>query len=97
MVIMGKAGLPRPMPRSVFTDAYAAFRDTLVAIRRDAGVTQVELAERLGKPQQFVSKYERGDRRADLIEFVAVCRALKVDPKEAFALVLRRLPKSFDI
>lgn len=85
------------MPRSVFTDAYAAFRDTLVAVRKDAGVTQIELAERLGKPQQFVSKYERGDRRVDLIEFVAVCRALRVDPKEAFALVLRRLPKSFDI
>lgn len=85
------------MPRSVFTDAYAAFRDTLVAVRKDAGVTQVELAERLCKPQQFVSKYERGDRRVDLIEFVAVCRALKVDPKDAFALVLRRLPKSFDI
>jgi len=85
------------MPRSVFTDAYAAFRDTLVAVRKDAGVTQVELAERLGKPQQFVSKYERGDRRVDLIEFVAVCRALRVDPKEAFALVLRRLPKTFDI
>lgn len=97
MVSMGKAGSPRPMPRSVFTDAYAAFRDTLVAVRKDAGVTQVELAERLGKPQQFVSKYERGDRRVDLIEFVAVCRALRVDPKEGFALVLRRLPKSFDI
>ena len=85
------------MPRSVFTDAYADFRDTLVAVRKDAGVTQIELAERLGKPQQFVSKYERGDRRVDLIEFVAVCRALRIDPKEAFALVLRRLPKSFDI
>ena len=89
--------MPRPMPRSVFTDAYDAFRDTLVAVRKDAGVTQVELAARLGKPQQFVSKYERGDRRVDLVEFVAVCRALRVDPKEAFALVLRRLPKSFDI
>lgn len=85
------------MPRSVFTDAYAAFRDTLVAVRKDAGVTQVELAERLGKPQQFISKYELGDRRIDIVEFVAVCRALRVDPKEAFTLVLRRLPKSFDI
>jgi len=85
------------MPRSVFTDAYDAFRDTLVAVRKDAGVTQVELAARLGKPQQFISKIENSDRRVDLIEFVAVCRALRVDPKEAFAMVLRRLPKSFDI
>lgn len=85
------------MPRSLFTDAYSSFRDTLVALRKDAGVTQVQLAERLGKPQQFVSKYERGDRRVDLVEFVAVCRALRIDPKEAFATVLRRMPKSFDI
>lgn len=85
------------MPRSLFTDAYDAFRDTLVAVRKDAGVTQVELAARLGKPQQFVSKYERGDRRVDLVEFIAVCRALRVDPKDAFAAVLRRMPKSFDI
>jgi transcriptional regulator with XRE-family HTH domain len=85
------------MPRSVFTDAYAAFREALVAARKSAGVTQVELAERLGKPQQFVSKIENGDRRVDLIEFVAICRALRVEPKEAFAAVLRRLPKSFDI
>lgn len=85
------------MPRSVFTDAYAAFREALVAARKSAGVTQVELAERLGKPQQFVSKIENGDRRVDLIEFVAICRALRVEPKDAFAAVLRRLPKSFDI
>ncbi len=69
----------------------------MVAARRGAGVTQVELAERLGKPQQFISKYELGDRRVDIIEFVAICRALEIDPKEAFAAVLRRLPKSLDI
>ncbi|UPT63430.1 MAG: helix-turn-helix domain-containing protein [Hyphomonadaceae bacterium JAD_PAG50586_4] len=85
------------MPRSVFTDAYASFREALVAARKSARVTQVELAERLGKPQQFVSKIENGDRRVDLIEFVAICRALRVEPKDAFAAVLRRLPKSFDI
>lgn len=85
------------MPRSVFTDAYTAFRDTLVAVRKDAGVTQVELAERLGKPQQFISKIENGDRRVDLVEFVAVCRALRIDPRDAFAAVLRRMPKAFDI
>lgn len=85
------------MPRSFFTDAYAAFRDALVAARKDAGVTQVELAARLKKPQQFVSKFERGERRLDLVEFVAICRALRLDPKDAFTAVLRRLPKSFDI
>jgi transcriptional regulator with XRE-family HTH domain len=85
------------MPRSLFTDAYGSFREALVAARKEAGVTQVELAERLGKPQQFVSKIERGDRRVDLVEFVAICRALRVDVKDTFSMMLRRLPKSFDI
>jgi transcriptional regulator with XRE-family HTH domain len=85
------------MPSSLHSDAYSAFRAILIAVRKDAGVTQVELAERLNRPQQFVSKYERGERRVDLIEFIAVCRALRVDPKDAFAAVLRRVPKAFDL
>jgi transcriptional regulator with XRE-family HTH domain len=85
------------MPRSLFSDAYTSFREVLVATRKNAGVTQVELAERLDKPQQFISKIENGDRRVDLIEFVAICRALRVDPKDVFAAVLRRLPKALDI
>ncbi len=85
------------MPSSLHSDAYDTLRATLVALRKDAGVTQVELAERLGRPQQFVSKVERGERRLDLVEFIAVCRALRLDPKDAFAVVLRRVPKAFDI
>lgn len=41
---------------------------------------QQELAARLNKPQSFVSKYERRERRIDVIEFVTICRALEVDP-----------------
>lgn len=85
------------MPRSLFTPAYDSFREALVAARKDAGVTQVELAARLGKPQQFVSKVEGGDRRLDLVEFIAISRALEIDPKDLFARVLRRVPKSFEI
>jgi transcriptional regulator with XRE-family HTH domain len=85
------------MPRSLFSDAYDAFRDALVAARKRSGVTQVELAERLGKPQQFVSKSELGDRRLDVVEFIAICRALRMDPKQVFAAVLRVMPKSIDI
>ncbi len=88
---------PGPMPTSRFTLAYEAFLDALVALRKHTGVTQVELAERLGKPQQYVSKSELGDRRVDIIEFVAICRALDIDPKDALSAVLKRLPKSFDI
>lgn len=47
-------------------------------LRNDAGVTQVALAESLGVPQSFVSKYESGERRLDLLELQRVCQALDV-------------------
>ena len=48
--------------------------------RKDAGVTQVELGKRLGQRQTFVSKFELGERRLDVAEFVAVSRAIGTDP-----------------
>ena len=47
-------------------------------LRKDAGLAQVALADSLGVPQSFVSKYESGERRLDLLELQLVCRALNV-------------------
>ena len=70
------------MTRSVFSPAYAALRDSLVAARRSRGLTQTELAEILHRPQSFVSKYERGERRLDLVEVMEIAAALGVDSHE---------------
>jgi transcriptional regulator with XRE-family HTH domain len=85
------------MPKSAFTDAYASVIEILVALRHEKGVSQVELAKRLGKTQQFVSKVERLDRRIDVIEFYAICRALGADPADAFQHVLDALPAELSI
>lgn len=61
-------------------DQYAKLREQFIHARKSAGLTQVDLADRLGRPQSFVSKYERGERRLDVIEFCEVCRALEVEP-----------------
>ena len=53
----------------------------LEAARKVAGVTQVELARRLRKPQSFVSAYEGGQRRLDLLELVRIAAALGVEPR----------------
>ena len=55
-------------------------REFLLDARRKQGLTQVEVAHYLGKPQSFVSKYESGERRLDVIEFIEVCKALKINP-----------------
>lgn len=64
------------MEKSVFTGEYTVLLDLLKECRRDANVTQVELAERLGQSQSFVSKVERGERRLDVIQLRTICRIL---------------------
>jgi transcriptional regulator with XRE-family HTH domain len=67
------------MPKSVFSPRYRRFRDLLIQARKDAELTQTELADRLERPQSFVSKYENGERRLDLIEFLDVAIVLRID------------------
>lgn len=52
----------------------------LISAPNAAGFTQQQLALRLKRPQSFVSKYERGERRLDVVEFVTICRILAIDP-----------------
>lgn len=48
----------------------------LRSLREEAGLTQLELAEKLGRSQSFVSKYEAGELQLDLLEIRSVCRKL---------------------
>lgn len=68
------------MPSSIFTRRHQEFIAFIASTRRAAGITQTELAERLGKPQSFVSKVERGERRLDVIEFCQVSECLGREP-----------------
>ncbi len=63
--------------------------DLLRRVRREAGLTQVDLARRIGEEQTFVSKFERGERRLDILELRHICRALGVTLDE-FATRLER-------
>ena len=67
------------MPKSVHTDKYAKFRELLIAIRNNLSLTQTQLAEKLGKPQSFVSKYESGERRLAFIEVLELAQCLNFD------------------
>ena len=66
--------------KSLFTTEYEQLLRRLVSARKEAQLTQQALASRLDKPQSFVSKYERRERRLDVLEFLLVCRQLNVDP-----------------
>lgn len=64
------------MEKSIHTVEYQRLCALLKQLRVDAGLTQVQVAERLGEPQSFVSKYESGERRLDVIELKHVAEAL---------------------
>jgi transcriptional regulator with XRE-family HTH domain len=74
----------RPVLWLLLRPEYARLVEMLVAVRHLAGVRQQKLAEKLGKPQSFIAKYEGGERRFDLIEFIAIARALGADPVKLF-------------
>ncbi|WP_218119017.1 helix-turn-helix domain-containing protein [Methylophilus rhizosphaerae] len=58
--------------------------------RLAAGLTQVELARQIQKPQSYVSKYERGERRVDFTEFIHIGTILKIDPRQFIAEYLQK-------
>lgn len=66
------------MDKSIFTQEYALFLSHLRAARKAAGLTQEQVANRIGQTQSFVSKCERGERRIDVVELRAFCRAIGI-------------------
>jgi transcriptional regulator with XRE-family HTH domain len=75
----------RGIGKSVHSSDQAAFCALMVGARKAAGMTQHTLARLLKKPQSFVAKYEGGERRLDVVEFVAIARALGADPLKLLA------------
>ncbi|MDD1529408.1 XRE family transcriptional regulator [Bradyrhizobium sp. WBOS7] len=68
------------MEKSLKSAEYARLMALLVSTRQKAGIRQQALAKKLRKPQSFVAKYEGGERRLDVIEFIAIAEALGADP-----------------
>lgn len=73
-------------------DTHDQLRNVLLEARRKKGLTQVDVAALLDKPQSFVSKYESGERRLDVVEFLEVCKSLKVNP----AMIIQQLDMGDD-
>jgi transcriptional regulator with XRE-family HTH domain len=70
------------MPKQIYTSEYQQFLVRLRAARKRAELTQSEVAQRLGKPQSYVSKCESGERRVDAVEVAAFARLYGVSVEE---------------
>jgi transcriptional regulator with XRE-family HTH domain len=79
------------MPKTLRSTEQILLLDVLRTARKRAGVTQQALADRLHRPQSFVAKYENGERRIDVIEFVELARALELDPAALFRRYMRAI------
>ena len=82
------------MPKTKATHVDDIFRELLKDLRLAKNLTQTQVAERLGMPQSYVSKYETGERRLDFVETVFVCEALGTNVEEFAASFATRLAKA---
>src|SRR5216683_7318507 len=80
--------LPK-LPKTLHTERHRKLRELLVARREAAGLTQTVLAQRLGKPPSYVAKYELGERRLDVLEYLGISTAIGFDPCELIRALLK--------
>lgn len=82
------------MQSALSEPSYRAFAQHLVELRRRCGLTQRDLATKLGRQQSYVNKTERCERRLDPAEFRAFVLAMGLDPVAEFAAVSVALAKA---
>lgn len=75
------------MEKSIYSADYQRLCGLLRELREQAGLTQAEVAARLKEPQSFVSKYESGERRLDVVELRLVAEALSASIGKVVALL----------
>jgi transcriptional regulator with XRE-family HTH domain len=92
-----RAGKGKGVGKWVSSSAYHAAIAAVVDARKKAGLTQRALAEALGKPPSFVAKVEQHERRLDLIEFIAIARALGLKEVDLFRTICSALPRQIEI
>lgn len=72
--------LCKPVKKTIHSPESAKLAELLRDAREKAGLTQAQLAKKLSKPQSFVAKYEGGERRIDMIEFLKITEAIGTNP-----------------
>ena len=68
------------MPTSIYHPNYQSLRSAMIAARKAAGLTQVQMAQKLCVGQSYVSKIERGESYVDVMTLVDWCHACSLNP-----------------
>ncbi|MEQ8193245.1 MAG: helix-turn-helix transcriptional regulator [Rhodospirillales bacterium] len=75
------------MPKTIFDETYIRLIENLVSQRKEKKLRQIEVAEKLGWDQSYLSKVERCVRRLDVLEYFQICDALGIERKNAFEMI----------
>lgn len=73
--------------KTIYHDDYRMLINKLIMIRKNTNFTQLEIAQKLQKPQSYIAKIENFERKLDVLEFVQICYALGVKPSEVIVLI----------
>ncbi len=80
----------------VISPSYKSALETLIAARHRQGLTQRDVAQRLGKPPSFIAKIENRSRRVDIVEFIALAEALGLEPSTLLREVIASLGRPLE-
>ena len=81
----------------VVSPDYRSAVETIKAVRESLGISQRELARRLGKHPSFINKIEQLERRLDILEFLAIADAMEIDPAQLITTVRAELPPELSV
>lgn len=80
------------MTKTIYTEAQAALCEAITAARKNAGLSQMEMAAKLNCHQSMIARVESGQRRIDVIELIIIARAIGVDPYEIIGGLSDKVP-----
>ncbi len=83
----------KTLRKSIHHNLHASLRKALIKARKDLGLSQRDLAERLGITRSVIGKVETGDRRLDVVEFYEYTKALELVPSETLFLLFHEHQK----
>lgn len=75
--------------KTIYNPSYQSLIEYLIELRKQQGLTQANLAQKLDKPQSYVAKIEGCERKLDVLEFVEICQALQVKASQVLASIER--------
>ncbi|MCW5680006.1 MAG: helix-turn-helix domain-containing protein [Xanthobacteraceae bacterium] len=77
------------MPKSIFSPRHKRLAELVARQRRAAGLTQAEVARKLGRHQPFVANIESGERRLDVVEFLQLATVIDLDPHATLKIIAK--------